>query len=109
MCLRVSLSLCVSVMSHLTSGASVHLESIVTYSVGNKGHNIVGLPLKPLRYRDPALPPLMYSQPSSCRKHACTLIVFTTPRVCTLVHLFSNEIFDIRIHSRAPHKVYPFH
>ena len=49
---------CVSVMSHLTYGASVRPENAVTYSAGNEGQTFVGFSLKPLRCRDPALPPL---------------------------------------------------
>ena len=30
-------SVCLSVKSHLTSGASVRLENLVTYSAGNEG------------------------------------------------------------------------
>ena len=33
---------CVSVKSHLTSGASVRPENTVTYSAGNEGQNIRG-------------------------------------------------------------------
>ena len=51
-------SVCVSVKSHLTSGASVRPENAVTYSAGNEGQKFVGFSLKPLRCRDPALPPL---------------------------------------------------
>ena len=36
-------SLCVSVKSHLTSGASVHPENTVTYSAGNGGQNNCGV------------------------------------------------------------------
>ena len=35
--LSVCLSVCLSVKSHLTYGASVHPEKAVTYSAGNKG------------------------------------------------------------------------
>ena len=38
----VCLSVCVSVKSHLTYGASVHPENAVTYSAGNKGRKICG-------------------------------------------------------------------
>ena len=34
---------CVSVMSHLTSGASVRCENAVTYSAGNEGQKICGV------------------------------------------------------------------
>ena len=40
---RVCLSVCVSVKSHLTFGASVRPENAVTYSVGNKGQKICGV------------------------------------------------------------------
>ena len=33
---------CVSVKSHLTSGATVHPENTVTYSAGNRGQKIGG-------------------------------------------------------------------
>ena len=39
----VSLSVCVSVKSHLTYGVSVHPENAVTYSAGNEGQNICGV------------------------------------------------------------------
>ena len=51
-------SVCLSVKSHLTYGASVRPENAVTYSAGNEGQKIVGFSLKPLRCRDPTLPPL---------------------------------------------------
>ena len=38
----VCLCACVSVKSHFTSGASVHLENTVTYSVGNRSQKICG-------------------------------------------------------------------
>ena len=39
----VSVSVCQSVKSHLTSGASVHPENTVTYSAGNGGQKICGV------------------------------------------------------------------
>ena len=36
-------SVCLSVKSHLTSGASVRPENTVTYSAGNGGQNICGV------------------------------------------------------------------
>ena len=48
-------SVCVSVKSHLTSGASVSPENHVTYSADNGGQKFVGFSLKPLGCRDPAL------------------------------------------------------
>ena len=52
------MGLCVglSVKSHLTSGASVHLENSFTYSTGNGGQKFVGFSLELLCCRDPALP-----------------------------------------------------
>ena len=47
--------LCLSVKSHLTSGASVRPENTVTYSAGNGVQIFVG---KLLRCGDPLLPPL---------------------------------------------------
>ena len=41
-CVCVCLSVCLSVKSHLISGASVRPENTVTYSVGNGGQNICG-------------------------------------------------------------------
>ena len=38
-----SVCVCVSVKSHLTYGASVRLENVVTYSAGNEGQNICGV------------------------------------------------------------------
>ena len=38
----MSVSVCLSVKSHLTYGASVRPENAVTYSAGNKGQNICG-------------------------------------------------------------------
>ena len=37
------LSVCLSVKSHLTYGASVRPENAVTYSAGNEGQNICGV------------------------------------------------------------------
>ena len=51
----VRVCVCVSVKSHLTSGASVRPENTVTYPAGNEGKKIVGFSLKLLRCRDPAL------------------------------------------------------
>ena len=42
-CSWVCLSVCLSVKSHLTSGASVHPENAVTYSVGNEGEKSCGI------------------------------------------------------------------
>ena len=51
----VCLSVCVSVKSHLTTGASVRPENTVMYPAGNEGQKFVGFSLQPLRCRDPAL------------------------------------------------------
>ena len=37
------MSVCLSVKSHLTCGASVRPENAVTYSAGNEGQNICGV------------------------------------------------------------------
>ena len=39
----VCVSVCLSVKSHLTSGASVRSENTVTYSAGNGGQKICGV------------------------------------------------------------------
>ena len=39
----VFLCVCVSVKSHLTSGASVRPENAVTYSAGNEGQKMCGV------------------------------------------------------------------
>ena len=54
----VCVCMCVYVCVYLTSGVSVHPENIVMYSAGNGGQKGCGFPLKLLRCRDPALPPL---------------------------------------------------
>ena len=54
----LSVCVCVSVKSHLTSGASVLPENTVTHSAAMEVKKFVGFSLKPLRCRDPALPPL---------------------------------------------------
>ena len=41
-CLCVCVSVCLSVKSHLTYGASVRPENAVTYSAGNEGQKICG-------------------------------------------------------------------
>ena len=38
-----SCRVCLSVKSHLTSGASFHPENAVTHSVGNEGQKICGV------------------------------------------------------------------
>ena len=54
MCVCLCLSVCLSIKSHLASGASFRPENAVTYSVGNVG----GFSLKLLRSRATALPAL---------------------------------------------------
>ena len=73
-CSWVCLSVCLSVKSHLTSGASVRPENIVTYSAGNEGENIVGFSLKPLRCRNLALPALCGYPSLALRKNAHVLV-----------------------------------
>ena len=54
----VVVSVCVSVKSHLTSGASVRRENAATYSAGNEGQKICGVfsEIPPLsRWSDPSL------------------------------------------------------
>ena len=64
-------SVCLSVKSHLTSGASAHPESDVTYSAGNE--EFVGFSLKPLCYSDPAsLVVRPYIQSAIFKAHALT-------------------------------------
>ena len=52
---------CLSVKSHLTSGASVHPENPVTYSVGNRGQKALSIESH------------TYSRPFSCGKCACVI------------------------------------
>ena len=42
-CLCTCVSVCLSVKSHLTSGASVHPENTVVYSAGNGGKKNCGV------------------------------------------------------------------
>ena len=70
---------CLSIKPHLTYGASVRPENAVTYSAGNEGQKFVGFSLKPLRCRDPALPPLYghtYTRPFFLRKARMRIIVW---------------------------------
>ena len=75
-------SVCVSVKSHLTSGASVRPENAVTYSAGNECQNICGVfsetaPLQ--RSSTPSVDGHTYSRPFFLRKAArMRIIVFTT-------------------------------
>ena len=81
-CSWVCLSVCVSVKSHLTSGASVRPENAVTYSAGNEGKNNCGVfsetaPLQ--RSSTPSVDGHTYSRPFFLRKAArMRIIVFTT-------------------------------
>ena len=73
------------------SRASVCPENAVTYSAGNGGQNICGGSLKPLRCRDPTLPPLkaIQSRPFPAEgTHAHYALMVRTRRrgFCTLVH-----------------------
>ena len=47
----VCVSVCLSVKSHLTYGASVRSENAVTYSASNEGQKFVGICLKQLLSR----------------------------------------------------------
>ena len=49
---------CVSVKSHLTSGASVHPENPVTYSAGNEGQKICVFFSETARLQRSSTPPL---------------------------------------------------
>ena len=81
-CSWVCLSVCVSVKSHLTSGASVRPENAVTYSAGNEGQKICGVfsetaPLQ--RSSTPSVDGHTYSRPFFLPKAArMRIIVFTT-------------------------------
>ena len=55
-------SVCVSVKSHLTSGASVRPENPVTYSADNGGQSICGVSLKQLGWLRSSTPLLPYVQ-----------------------------------------------
>ena len=84
-CSWVCLSVCLSVKSHLTSGASVRPENAVTYSAGNEGQNSCGVfsetaPLQ--RSSTPSVDGHTYSRPFFLRKAArMRIIVFTTCHV----------------------------
>ena len=54
---QTTVCVCLSVKSHLTSGASVRPENAVTYSAGNEGQKIVAFSLKPMCFEDRTLPP----------------------------------------------------
>ena len=54
----VGRSVCLSVKSHLTYGASVRPENAVTYSAGNEGQKFVGFSLKMLRCKARTVPAL---------------------------------------------------
>ena len=59
----ICVCMCLSVKSHLTSGASVRPENTVTYSAGNGGPKICGVSLKLLHssYGVICLPTASYS------------------------------------------------
>ena len=74
-----------SVKLHLTYGTSVRPEKAVMFSAGKfkKFKIFVGLSLKSLRCRDPALPPLCgraYSRPFFLLKARMRIIVWASPR-----------------------------
>ena len=54
----VAVCVCVSVKSHLTSGASVRPENAVTYSTGNEGQKICGVFSKTHAFRRSSAPSL---------------------------------------------------
>ena len=56
--LSVCVSVCLSVKSHLTSGASVRPENAVTYSQGNGGQKICGVFSETAPLQRSATPPL---------------------------------------------------
>ena len=69
--------MCVSVKSHLTSGASVRPENSVTYSAGNGGQKYVGFSLKPL--------------------HSKVIVLFAYLRHPTaILQRYSTQLFDGR-------------
>ena len=82
-------SVCVSVKSHLTYGASVRPENAVTYSAGNEGQKICGVfsetaPLQ--RYGTCCAVRYPCSRPFLLRgKRACAYL--TTPRALELQQL----------------------
>ena len=81
-------SACVSVQSHLTSGASVRPENTVTYLAGNGGKKFAGFSLKLLSCRN------MYNWPFSCGKHACALLASERAHlVVKLVRFFYIYIY----------------
>ena len=57
-CLCVRARACVSVKSHLTSGASVRPEIPVTYSAGNGGQKVCGVFSETARLQRSSTPPL---------------------------------------------------
>ena len=78
MCRRVTVvgSVCVSVKSNLTSGASVRPENSVTYSMDNEGQTICGVFSETAPLQGSSIPSIeshTYSRPFSYGKHACAL------------------------------------
>ena len=75
----MGLSVCLSVclLSHISPMERLFvLKTLSRTQRATKVKKIVGFSLKPLRCRDPALPPLYghaYNRPFSCGKHACAL------------------------------------
>ena len=75
-------SVCVSVKSHLTYGASVRPENAVTYSAGNEGQKICGVfsetaPLQ--RSSTPSVDGHTYSRPFFLLKARMRIIVWASP------------------------------
>ena len=69
--LCVCVSVCLSVKSHLTYGASVRPENVVMYSAGKEGQKFVGICLKRLHSR---------VMPQNMSEKANMLIIPTYPR-----------------------------
>ena len=62
----VCVSVCLSIKSHLTSGASVHPENTVAYSAGNGGQNICGVFLETVPFKSYGVKHKLKSQYASC-------------------------------------------
>ena len=96
----LGLSVCVSVKSHLTSGASVRPEILLSTQQATEVKIFVGFSLKQLRCWDQALPPLKAICTIghfSCEKRACalsrTVNIETQCRVAPRVLNFSAFIY----------------
>ena len=75
----VCVSVCVSVKSHLTYGASVRPENAVTYSAGNEGQNICGV------FSETA--PLQRSSTPSVVRPCVQSAIFSCTRMRILVYI----------------------